>query len=255
MIACYYFYSVTGAIALLLNLINSSSDAINKVAFAHLCCLFAPNIFGFYSLCTIYLVFILCAHPVYGESHIQCQLRGCILFTTNCTDRTLFLWRLHLVLQPLRWCCVDCVIHHEWDVREEQHHTYMWRERAIIEGTWHVNSIVACCHSTKLCAYAARDFLSQHWHDLHIMGTAPFFAIKNPEWQVHKVSHCAASNNRDHLRRSLCYCLIMPHIQMYGCCSSCTSRSWWIADSTQRQPRGWNNTLGLVHGLCHMTWH
>jgi len=24
------------------------------------------------------------------------------------------------VLQPLRWCCIDCVIHHEWDVREEQ---------------------------------------------------------------------------------------------------------------------------------------
>jgi len=25
------------------------------------------------------------------------------------------------------------VIHHERDVREEQHHTYMWREQAIIE--------------------------------------------------------------------------------------------------------------------------
>ena len=25
-----------------------------------------------------------------------------------------------LMLQPLRWCCVDCVIHHERDVREEQ---------------------------------------------------------------------------------------------------------------------------------------
>jgi len=24
-----------------------------------------------------------------------------------------------LVLQPLRWCCIDCVIHHERDVREE----------------------------------------------------------------------------------------------------------------------------------------
>ena len=23
------------------------------------------------------------------------------------------------VLQPLQWCCVDCVIHHERDVREE----------------------------------------------------------------------------------------------------------------------------------------
>jgi len=23
------------------------------------------------------------------------------------------------LLQPLRWCCVDCVIHHERDVNEE----------------------------------------------------------------------------------------------------------------------------------------
>ena len=46
-----------------------------------------------------------------------------------------------LLLQPLRWCCVDCVIYHEWDVLEEQHHTYMWREQGIIEWSWHVN----CC--------------------------------------------------------------------------------------------------------------
>jgi len=25
-----------------------------------------------------------------------------------------------IFLQTLRWCCVDCVIHHERDVREEQ---------------------------------------------------------------------------------------------------------------------------------------
>jgi len=68
---------------------------------------------------------------------------------------------LVVVLQPLRWCWVDCVIHHERDVREEQHHTYMWREQAIIEWSWCVNSIVACCHGAKLCAYAARDFRSQ----------------------------------------------------------------------------------------------
>jgi len=31
------------------------------------------------------------------------------------------------MLQLLRWCCVECVIHHERDVREEQHHTYVAR--------------------------------------------------------------------------------------------------------------------------------
>jgi len=25
-----------------------------------------------------------------------------------------------MLLRPLRWCCVDYVVHHEWDVREEQ---------------------------------------------------------------------------------------------------------------------------------------
>ena len=38
-----------------------------------------------------------------------------------------------LLLQPLQWCCVDGVIHHERDVHEEQPHTYMWREQAIKE--------------------------------------------------------------------------------------------------------------------------
>jgi len=36
-----------------------------------------------------------------------------------------------ILLQPFRWCCVDCVIHHERDVREEQ--KYEWHEQAIIK--------------------------------------------------------------------------------------------------------------------------
>ena len=72
-----------------------------------------------------------------------------------------FYIRMNDMLQPLRWCCVKCVIHHERGVPEEQHHTYMWREQAIIEWSWHVDSIVACCHGAKLCAHAARDFRSQ----------------------------------------------------------------------------------------------
>jgi len=45
-----------------------------------------------------------------------------------------------MLLQLLRWCCVDCVIHHERDVHEEQHHTYMWREQAIKEWLWRGSS-------------------------------------------------------------------------------------------------------------------
>ena len=39
---------------------------------------------------------------------------------------------------------------------------YMWREQAIIEWSWRAISILACCHSVKLCALAARAFRSQH---------------------------------------------------------------------------------------------
>jgi len=32
-----------------------------------------------------------------------------------------------VLLQPLHWRCVECVIHYEQDVREEQHHIYVMR--------------------------------------------------------------------------------------------------------------------------------
>ena len=88
------------------------------------------------------------------------------------------------------------------------------------------------------------------WHDLHILGTAPSKTLSGKCTKFHTV---AASNSGDHLTRSLCYCLFVPHIRIYGCYSSRTSLSWWIAHSTQRQPRGCNSTLGSVNDLCHMT--
>jgi len=45
-----------------------------------------------------------------------------------------------VLLQPLRWCCVDCVIHDERDVREEQHHRYTCREQAVKEWSWRGSS-------------------------------------------------------------------------------------------------------------------
>jgi len=40
---------------------------------------------------------------------VRCKKEGMLLHLQQC-------W-----LQPLRWHCVECVIHHERDVREEQH--------------------------------------------------------------------------------------------------------------------------------------
>ena len=88
------------------------------------------------------------------------------------------------------------------------------------------------------------------WQDLHILGTAPSKTLSGKCTKFHTV---AASNNRDHVTRSLCYCLFLPHIRVYGCYSSHASLSWWIAHSTQHQQRGCNSILGSVHDLCHMT--
>ena len=53
-----------------------------------------------------------------------------------------------------------------------------------------------------------------------------------------KLRTVAASNNRDHARNHSYYCLLALHIEW--CYSSCTSRSWWIAQSTQHHRRGCN---------------
>jgi len=95
-----------------------------------------------------------CGHGIRVSSFTLCMLypvrivtcqSECILLTASVAR---WLWpksakwchKKLLVLQPLRWCCVDRVIHHGWDVREEQHHTYMWREQAIKEWLWRGSS-------------------------------------------------------------------------------------------------------------------
>jgi len=77
----------------------------------------------------------------------------------------LFVWfaraALLAMLQPLCWRCVECVAHHEQDVREEKHILYIYVAR-----TSHIRVIAArdlyCCLLPQcLCAHAARDFRSQ----------------------------------------------------------------------------------------------
>jgi len=83
-------------------------------------------------------------------------------------------------------------------------------------------------------------------------------SLRNKCAKLHIVE---ASNNRDHPMRSLYYRLFMPHI--YGFYSSCPSHWWWIARSTQCQPRGCNNipsfsqqTSPIAHSFCEgCIWH
>jgi len=46
------------------------------------------------------------------------------------------------LLQPLHWCCVECVIQHERDVRKEQHHIYV---------AWTSNNRVIMAHDLYCC--------------------------------------------------------------------------------------------------------
>jgi len=50
-------------------------------------------------------------------------------------------------LQPLGWHCAECAVHHERNVREKQHHTYVARIQAIIV----ISSGELCCCLLPQC--------------------------------------------------------------------------------------------------------
>jgi len=57
------------------------------------------------------------------------------------------------LLQPLRWCCVDCVIHHERDAREEQEYMYVARtsnNRVISPGDLYC-CLLPRCEALRTC--------------------------------------------------------------------------------------------------------
>ena len=67
-----------------------------------------------------------------------------------------------MLLQPLRWRCAECTVHHKQNVREAKNNTTCMRcEQAIEKWLRRVISIVAWCHSAKLCPHAALPFWSQ----------------------------------------------------------------------------------------------
>ena len=57
------------------------------------------------------------------------------------------------LLQPLPWCCVDCMIHHERDVREEQKYMYVARtsnNRVISSGDLYW-CLLPRCEALRTC--------------------------------------------------------------------------------------------------------
>jgi len=77
-------------------------------------------------------------------------------------------------------CCCNlsgCIVLNVWSTTNgmcvKNNNMYTWREQAILEWLQCMNSIVACCHSAKLCTHAAWAFpiatiLNEHtpWPDL-----------------------------------------------------------------------------------------
>ena len=82
--------------------------------------------------------------------------------------------------------------------------TCMWREQAIIEWSRRVISIVACCHGAKLCAYAARDFRSQHYQSLEILTLAQMLWTARVGVCCRTVSATTKTKNLHLLGRRLC---------------------------------------------------
>ena len=55
-----------------------------------------------------------------------------------------------MLLQPLRWRCVDCVIHHERDVREEKHYMNVARTRVIMACELYC-CLLPQCKALRVC--------------------------------------------------------------------------------------------------------
>jgi len=88
------------------------------------------------------------------------------------------------------------------------------------------------------------------------LGRMGVLRSESPSGMCARFHTVAASKNREIIRRdhSIIACSHHIYIWVY---SSCTSRSWWIAYSTQRQPRGCNNipsfsqrTAPIARSLC-----
>jgi len=114
------------------------------------------------------------------------------------------------------------------------------------------------CNTSREVATTSPPFCNKpHWshilfvkvftqHDLCILVTAPFLLwSESPTSMCAKLRTVAASNNRDHMPRSLRYCdhFIIVRATYIWCCSSHTFRSWWTEHSAQRQQRGCNTDV------------
>jgi len=136
-----------------------------------------------------------------------------------------------------------------------------WFHNFVMILTAHIHISAISLHTNSIAESLAKcvigKSISRHWHDLSpvnckqkltgemmkktkVKVRESTVAIGNPEGHVRKASHRGSKQNRSHTTRSLYYWLFAPHTYFF--CSSRTSRSWWIPQSTQHHRRGCNST-------------
>jgi len=98
-----------------------------------------------------------------------------------------------------------------------------------------------CCDQKSWAAYA-QSFAP--WQQATIEFTCHDHSLRT---LVVTINGSQVKIGRASTPRSLFYCLFAPHI---WCCSSRTSRSWWITQSTQHHRRGCNSTYISKQNTC-----
>jgi len=106
--------------------------------------------------------------------------------------------------------------------------------------------------SHVLCVKAELGTTSTSWSQHH------FVAIGNPERHMRKASHCGSKEQKS-WHAMVTIIASSRHVYVW-CCSSRTSRSWWITQSTQHHRRGCNSsnvddaTLRFCWYLSFVSW-
>ena len=114
------------------------------------------------------------------------------------------------MLQPLRWRCAECAIHHERNVREEQHHTYMWRARSPV-ATGGILGLSPPKQSSNPPQIETRNTINQLRFCSFLECQAPPAQTQSPPIENFLATALVArtSNNRAIMAHDL-YCFLLP---------------------------------------------
>ena len=118
-------------------------------------------------------------------------------------------------------------------------YSYMWHEQAIAEWSRQVISIIACCHSVKLCALAAQGFRWCSAQNVKIMPDAAFTKRMCDRWGLLWKGDVVATS-----RVTLCWMCDSPR----------TVRAWRIKPMYMWREQAiikWSHWVISIVACCH----